>query len=170
MIVDRSIIFWMLTNYWMCWIDKFERVQQIEIIDSLLCVRELKMIRSRDRSSRAENRRRLTKNVKNLHTDLKMKNHTDMKMNDHIDMKMKEVTSTARKRAIENSTLRQLSEFERVQMKTMMSNEMNSETALAVHRADSVSNKERKRDRERDKERERSRERERRERKQAVSK
>jgi hypothetical protein len=162
MIVDRSIIFWMLINYWMCWIDKFERIQQIEIIDSLLRVRESEMIKSRDRSSKAENRRRLTKNVKNLYIDLKMKSY--------IDMKMKQVTSIAKKRAFENSTLRQFSQFERVQMKTMMLNEMNSKTTFVVHRADSISSRRRRRNKERNKERKRSRERERRERKQAISK
>jgi hypothetical protein len=76
--------------------------------------------------------------------------------------------STARKQAFENSTLRQFSQFERVKMKTALSDEMNSETALAVHRIDSVSD--RRRDRERDKKRDRKRERRRRERRQAVSK
>jgi hypothetical protein len=90
-------------------------------------------------------------------------------MKNHTDMKMKEVISTAKERAFENSTLRQLSQFERVQMKTALSDdEMNSETALAVHRVDSVSGR-RRRDRERDRKRERERERERREREQAVS-
>ncbi len=97
------------------------------------------MIRPRGRPSGAENRRRLTKNVKDLHTDLKMKGHTDMKM--------EEVTSTARERAFENSTLRQLSQFERVQVKTMMPDEVNPETALAVHRADPAPDRGRRRGR-----------------------
>jgi hypothetical protein len=79
-------------------------------------------------------------------------------MNLHIDTKVK--TIIARERAFENSTLRQLSQFERLQMKTAMSNEMNSKATLVVHQADSVSDK--RRDKKRDKERERSRDRERR--------
>ncbi len=140
-------------------IDRFERDLQIEIIDSLLRVRESEMIRSRDRSSKAQNRRRVTKNVKNLHTDMKVKNHIDMK----------KVVSTARQQAFENSTLRQPSQFERVLMKTTLSDEMmNSKTVLAVHRADSASSRRRGRGRRRGRSRER--ERERRERGQAVSK
>jgi hypothetical protein len=93
-----------------------------------------------------------------------------MKMKHHIDTKAIKII-TAKERAFENSTLRALSQFERVQMKTITSNEMmNSETVLAVHRADSVSNRERRRDRNRERSRERKRERERRERGQAVSK
>ncbi len=60
-------------------------------------------------------------------------------------MKMK-ITSTAREQAFNDSTLRQSSQFERVQVETtVMPDEVNSETALAVHRADSASG--RKRDR-----------------------
>ncbi len=76
---------------------------------------------------------------------------------------MKKVTATAKKRAFENSTLRQLSQFERVLIETITSDEMNTKTTLAVHRADLVSD--RKRDREREQRRERrKRERERRDR------
>jgi hypothetical protein len=95
-----------------------------------------------------------------------------MKIDFHIDTKMKK-TTTARQQVFENSILRELSRFERVQIETTMSNEMiNSKTVLAVHRADSVSSRIRRRDRERDKERERSsvRKRRNREREQAVSK
>jgi hypothetical protein len=69
-----------------------------------------------------------------------MKHHIDtkamkMKMKHHIDtkvMKMKRIT--AKEQAFENSTLRQFSQFERVQMKTIMSDEMiDSKTVLAVH-------------------------------------
>jgi hypothetical protein len=95
----------------------------------------------------------------------------------HIDTKVREITVTARQEAFEQSTLRQSSQFERVQMKTTMSNEMNSETALAVHRVDSASDRKRgrRRGRERDRERDRSkrssdRERRGREREQATSK
>jgi hypothetical protein len=94
--------------------------------------------------------------MKNHHIDTKVENHhinTKVK-NHHIDMKMKKII--AKKQAFNNSTLRQSSQFERVQMKTTMSNEMiNSKTMLAVHRADSVSSRER--DRERDKERDKER-------------
>ncbi len=88
-------------------------------------------------------------------------------MNSHTDTKMKKIT--ANERAFENSTRRQFSQFERVQIKTTLSDEtMNSKAVLAVHRADSVSNRERRRERRRDRERERSRGRERRGREQAV--
>jgi hypothetical protein len=90
-----------------------------------------------------------------------------MKMKHHIDTKVMKII-TAKEQTFENSTLRAFSQFERVQIKTMMSNKMNAETTLAVHRADSASD--RRRDRERERSRERRRERERRERKQAVSK
>ncbi len=71
-----------------------------------------------------------------------------MKMNSHIDTKVRK--TTAKQRAFENSILRESSQLERVQMKTIMSDEMmNSKTMLAVYRADSVSNRERKRERER---------------------
>jgi hypothetical protein len=99
----------------------------------------------------------MTKNMKNL----------------HIDTNVKKITVTAREQAFENSTLRMLSQFERVQMNTMMKDElMNSKTVLAVHRADSVSDKERERSRKREgRERERGgRERGRRDRGQAISK
>jgi hypothetical protein len=148
-----------MTVNWLLY--KFERDLQIEIIDSLLRVRESEMIRSRDRSSRAKNRRWNVENVKN-----------------HIEMKMN-VIFIAKEETFNNSILRQLSQFERVQMKTTMSDEIvNSKTVLAVHRADSVSSKERdrrrdkKRDKERDREQKRSsvRERRDREREQAVSK
>jgi hypothetical protein len=116
---------------------KFERNLQIEIIDSLLRVRESKKVRSRERLQDAENRRQ----------EMKM-------MNINIDTKVKK--TTAREKTFENSTLRQFSQFERVLMKTTMSNEMiDSKITLAVHRVDSVS------DRERDRERERSRDQER---------
>ncbi len=109
---------------------KFERIisstTATAIIDSLFNIQNSKMIKSRDRSSRAKNRRQ--------------------KRNLHIDTKVK--TVIARKRAFKNSTLRQLSQFERLQIKATMSNAMNSKTTLVVHRADSVS------DRKRDKERE----------------
>jgi hypothetical protein len=75
---------------------------------------------------------------------------------------------TAKEQAFENSTVRQFSQFERVQMKITLSDEMNSETALAIHRVDSVSDRER--DRRRDRRRDKEREREREERRQAVSK
>jgi hypothetical protein len=82
-----------------------------------------------------------------------------MKMNSHIDTKVRK--TTAKQRAFENSILRESSQLERVQMKTIMSDEMmNSKTMLAVYRADSVSNRERKRERERSRRWERERERE----------
>ncbi len=71
-------------------------------------------------------------------------------------MKMKMTTFTAREQAFNNSTLRESSQFERVQMKTTMSNKMmNLETALAVHRADSASDRRRERKRERSRDRKR---------------
>jgi hypothetical protein len=86
----------------------------------------------------------------------------------HIDTNVKKINVTAKEQAFENSTLRMFSQFERVQMNTMMKDEsMNSKTMLVVHRADSVSDRERERSRKR---RERKRERERRDREQAVSK
>ncbi len=117
------------------------------------------MIRSRDRFSKAKNSRRATKNAK-----------IKMKMKHYIDTKMMKII-TARKQAFENSTLRALSQFERLQMKTITSNEMmNSETMIAVHRADSVSSRERERDTNRERSRERERRRKRREREQAALK
>jgi ribosomal protein L12E/L44/L45/RPP1/RPP2 len=98
------------------------------------------MIRSRDRSFEAKNRRRATENVK------KMKHHIDTKVTKRL-MKRFTATATAKEQAFENFTLRQFSRFERVQMKTIMSDEMmNSTAVLAVHRADSVSNRERERE------------------------
>jgi hypothetical protein len=95
-------------------------------------MQESEIARSRERSQNAENRRSLKNATKN-----------------HIDMKVKKVT-TARKQAFNNSTLRQFSQFERVQMKTTMSDEMmKSKTVLAVHRADSASRRERGRARQR---------------------
>ncbi len=131
---------------------RFEKDLQIEIIDSLFRVRESKIVRSRERSRDVENRRQ----------EMKL-------MNVNTDTKVKKIIVTARQQAFENSTLRQSSQFERVQMKTIMSNKMmNSKTTFAVHRVDSASG--RRRDRERRRERERSRDRERRdrEREQAV--
>ncbi len=94
---------------------RFERnvSLQIAIIDSLLRVQEPDVMRSRERSSDAKNKRwATTTTMKNHHIDTKMKNH-------HIDMKMKKVT--AKKQTFNNSTLRQSSQFERVQIKTTMS-------------------------------------------------
>jgi ribosomal protein L32 len=54
------------------------------------------MIRSRNRFSKTKNRRRLMKNVKNLHTDSKIKSHSDFKMKNHINMNIKKVISTAK--------------------------------------------------------------------------
>jgi hypothetical protein len=70
----------------------------------------------------------------------------------NIDTKVKKIIVTARQQAFENSTFRQLSQFEHVQMKTTTTDEMkmiDSATVLAVHRADSVSGRERDRKRER---------------------
>ncbi len=93
-----------------------------------------------------------------------MMNHTD------TQMKKKEV-STAKERAFENSTLRQLSRFERVLIETITSDEMmNMKMTLAVHRADSVSDREREREQRRKRERRERERRERREQRQAVSK
>jgi hypothetical protein len=93
------------------------------------------MIRSRDRLSRAKNRRRATKNVKKM----KIKHHTDTKV-----MKMKRVTATAKEQAFENSTLRAFSRFERVQIEmTLIHDEMmNSIAELTVHRANPASERE----------------------------
>jgi hypothetical protein len=55
---------------------RFERISSI--IDSLLHVQESEIARSRDRSQKAENRRRL-KNAKNMNIEMKMKN-VKMKM------------------------------------------------------------------------------------------
>ncbi len=89
----------------------------------------------------------------------------------HIDTQMKKISATAKERAFENSTRRQSSRFERVLIKTTMSDEMmNTKTAFAVHRAGSVSDRERDRERERRRERKKrkKRERERRDREQAA--
>ncbi len=75
----------------------------------------------------------------------------------HTDTEVRKITVTARQEAFEPSTLRQSSQFERVQMKTTMSDEMNSETALAVHRVDSASGRRRGRERSRERDRERDR-------------
>jgi uncharacterized membrane protein len=105
---------------------------------------------------------------------MKMMNHIDTQMKKIIDtqINVKEVISTAKERAFENSTLRLLSRFERVLIETITSDEMmNMKTTLAVHRANSVSDRKRRRRRERErKRREKREERERREREQAVSK
>jgi hypothetical protein len=70
-----------------------------------------------------------------------------------------EMMKMKRNRAFEIFTLREFSQFERVQIETITSDEMmNSETAFVVHRADSVSDKER--DKERSRERKRARKRE----------
>ncbi len=107
----------------------------------------------------------MTKNVKNQNVkNQNMKNH-------HTDMNVKKVIVTAREQAFNNSTLRQPSQFERVQMKTTMSDEMmNSKTVLAVHRADSAPSRERGRERDRERERSSVRGRRDRERGQAVPK
>ncbi len=134
---------------------KFEKIisSAVQIIDSLFIIQYSKIIKSRDRSCDAENRRR--NNMKNL----------------HIDTKVKKIIVTARKRAFENFTLRESSQFERVQIKTTASNQMiNSKTVLIVHRADSILNRRRKRDRDREWSRERKRRRRRREQRQVVSK
>ncbi len=94
-------------------------------------MQESEIARPRGRSQSAKNRRQ----------EMKMMNHTDTQMKKIIDtqMNVKEV-STAKERAFKNSTLRQLSRFERVLIETTTSDEMmNMKAALAVHRADSVS-------------------------------
>jgi hypothetical protein len=139
---------------------KFERI--LSTVDSLLFVQESEIARSRDRSQSAKNRRQ----------EMKMTNHIDTQMKKIIDtqMNVKEV-STAKERAFENSTLRQLSRFERVLIETITSDEiMNPKTTLAVHRANSVSDRERERERRRKRRRKRREKRKRRERRQAVSK
>ncbi len=134
---------------------RFERISNI--IDPLLHVQESEIARSRDRSQRAENRRRL-KNAKNVNIEMKMKN---------VEMKM----LNRREQAFQDSTTRESSRFERVEMKmTTIHDEMiDSKIAHAVHRADSVSDRERRRGRKRERERRRRR-RERRDRGQVVSK
>jgi hypothetical protein len=127
-------------------------------------VQESEVARSRDRSQSAENRRQEMK------MKMKMMNYIDTQMKKIIDTQMtvKEV-STARERAFENSTLRQFSRFERVLIETITSDEMNTKTALAVHRADSASGRRRGRGRGRRGRRRGKRRRERRGRGQAVS-
>ncbi len=86
--------------------------------------------------------------MKNVKNDIEMKNHIEMKM---------KITSTAREQTLNNSTLRESLQFERLQMKTTINDEMiDSETTLVVHQADSVSDKrrDRRRNRERNNERE----------------
>ncbi len=77
--------------------------------------------------------------MKNIHTDTKVK-------------------ITAKEQTFNNSTLRMLSQFERVQIETTMKNKIiDSETALAIHRVDSASDRKRGREREREKSRGRER-------------
>jgi hypothetical protein len=116
-------------------------------------MQESEIARPRDRSQRTENRRQQPKNAKNV----KMKN---------VEM------LNRREQAFQDSTARESSRFERVEMKmTTRHDEMiDSKIEHAVHRADSASDRERERERKR-KEREREeRERGRRDRGQAVSK
>jgi hypothetical protein len=111
-------------------------------------MQESEIARSRDRFQKAENKEQ-SKN--------------------HIDMKMKKVIWIAKDQTFNNLTLLQFSQFERVQMKTTMSNKMmNSKTVLAVHRVDSASGRRRKRDKRW--KRSREQEQKRREREQSVSK
>jgi hypothetical protein len=88
------------------------------IVDFLLHVQESEIARFRDRSQKAENRRQL-KNAKNV----KMKN---------VEMLNK------RKQAFQDSTAREFSRFERVEMKmTTRHDEMiDLKIEHAVHRAD----------------------------------
>ncbi len=125
---------------------KFKRIISfaIKILNFLFIIQELEMIKSRDRFSKAKNRRRATKNVK-------MKHHIDtkmMKMNHHIDTKMKMKRITAKKQTFENSTLQALSQFERLQIEMIFIHDemMNSTAEFIVHRADSILNRKRKRD------------------------
>jgi hypothetical protein len=74
---------------------------------------------------------------------MKMMNHTDTQMKKIFDTQIKKIIGTqinvkevltARERAFKNSTLRQLSRFERVLIKTTTFDEMmNMKTTLAVH-------------------------------------
>jgi uncharacterized membrane-anchored protein YhcB (DUF1043 family) len=104
--------------------------------------------KSRERFQKAKNRKQMKNAKKNENVKNKMLNK--------------------KKQVFQDFTTRESSQFERVEMKmTAIHDEMmNSKTALAVHRVDSVS--ERRRNRERKKERKRSRERRDRERKQAI--
>jgi hypothetical protein len=123
-------------------------------------MQESEIAKSRDRSSRIENRR-LVKNVKTININKNAKN-----------VKNENEMLNKKKQAFQNSTTKEFSQFKRVEieMTIIHENTMNSKTTLVVHRADSVSN--RRRDRKRDKRRKRSRNRERRnrEREQAMSK
>ncbi len=112
-------------------------------------MQESEIARSRERSQRAKNRRQ----VKNE------------------NVKMKNQVINRRKQAFQDFTTRESSQFERVQMKmtTIHDEMMNSNAALAVHRADSAPGRKRRRDRRRERSRGRKRGRERRDRGQAVS-
>ncbi len=92
-------------------------------------MQESEIARSRERSQKAKNRKRL-KNAKNMNIKMKMKN---------VEIKM----LNKKKQAFQDSTTRELSQFERVLIKTITSDEMNTKTTLAVHRADSVLNRKR---------------------------
>ncbi len=108
-------------------------------------MQESEIARSRDRSSKVENRRSV-KNAKTMNINENAKNVRNEMLN-------------RRKQAFQDFTTRESSQFERVEveMTTIHDEIMNSKTALAVHRADSASG--RRRGRERDRERERSRDR-----------
>ncbi len=112
-------------------------------------MQESEIARPRERSQRAENRRQ----VKNE------------------NVKMKNEMINRRKQAFQDFTTRESSQFERVQMKMAAIHDemMNSNAALAVHRADSAPGRGRGRGRERGRPRGRERGRERRGRGQAVS-
>ncbi len=96
-------------------------------------MQDSEIARSRERSQKAKNRRQ----VKNE------------------NVKMKNEMLNKRKQAFQDFTTRESSHFERVQIKmTTIHDEMiNSNAALAVHRADSVSDRERRRDREQERSR-----------------
>ncbi len=113
-------------------------------------MQESEIARSRERSQKAKNKRQ----VKNE------------------NVKMKNEMINRRKQAFQDFITRESSQFERVQMKmtTIHDEMMNSNAALVVHRADSVSSRKRRRGRRRERSRERERRRERRDREQAVSK
>jgi hypothetical protein len=91
-------------------------------------VRESKIVRSRERSRDAENRRQEMQEMKMMN-DLKKIN---------TDMKVKKTTVTARPQAFDNSTLRQSSQFERVKMKIVLNNQekMTSKIQNVIHRVD----------------------------------
>jgi hypothetical protein len=128
---------------------KFARISHI--VDSLLHVQESEIARSRDCSRRAKNRRQ-SKNAKNI------------KMTNVEILNKKE-------QAFQDSTAREFSRFERVEIKmTIKHDEMiDSKIEHAIHRVDSVSDRERDRERRRRRE-QRERKRRRRDREQAVSK